>query len=926
MFLHLLYPADEQIYKSEDAFYDSFCIVPKTVGIISKKLYFYDLNIKNKVMKRKFILIVLFCFPCFVLAQLHDDFSDGSFISNPSWIGDTTKFRIENGILRLNDSQPGQAYLSTASSLIDDACWEFWIRLAFSPTSSNHPRIYIVSDSPNLQGPLNGYFIRIGKDGSDNKRIYFFRQDGEVLTELLSGSMNLATGTNNVMRIRVIRDSSGNWQILADPAGGKTFLAQGAVMDNTHQNTEWFGINCIYTVTNATRFYFDDFYAGKTIPEDAPLQVDMVKAVSASSLEIHFNRAVDQVSARNIYHYEIIGGVGNPLIASTEPANPHIVTLIFASHFSTNQLYKLRINHVADLQGNLLEEVVREFVFHQPSRFDVVFNELMVDPVPVVGLPAYEYIELFNTTGQPVCLEGWELQYSTTRRVLPAAGIPARGYLLLVGEAAYPYLESFGNVLAVPGLSPTALVNSGTTLMLYDQHGNLISWVTYSPKWYQDPSRSQGGWSLEKIDPDNFCQEQQNWRASSDPRGGTPAAANSVLGVNPDKERPYVLRAGYEDVQKITLVFSEAMDEASVSHPEGYRIYPLPPDKNWEPHPLSAHALAPGFSRVELLIGQPLQQGVHYEIQANTSMKDCAANSLGKNTARVAVPQPADSLDLLINEVLFNPGKGGARYVELFNRTQGKVIDLKEHVISSLDTLGNYLTSIRPISSESVLFFPGTYMVLTPDPEIVKKQYMTPNPDGFIITENLPGMTNTGGIVVIADRSLRIQDMLVFHEDMHSPLLSARSGVSLERLNPDRPTGDPSNWHSAARAAGFGTPGFRNSQFSPNLQAQKDPVELYPKVFSPDGDGQDDILQLSYSFDIPGRIANIRIFDSRGRMIRFLKKGELLATQGVITWDGTTDDKAKAAMGIYLIHLEVFDESGQADHYQKTAVLTRSSR
>jgi hypothetical protein len=868
------------------------------------------------------LALLLFC-PFWVLGQFSDDFSDGDFTSNPTWVGDTDKFIVENAVLRLNDNQAGQAYLATQSTVIDDTQWEFWIRLAFTPSNNNHPKIYLVSDSQDLHGALNGYFIRIGKDGGDNKRIYFYRQDGTTAVELMAGASNLATGTNNMIRIRALRDDAGNWEFWADPAGGRLFIPQGDVTDNTHTSTNWFGVHCTYTVSNANRFYFDDFYVGDIIPDTAPPQVNFINVVSANTLDVHFSKVVETVSAEKVTNYFVNRGIGAPLVANRNPQSPNIVRLLFAGTFEENLLHELHIMNVEDYNGNVIAPFIGEFVLYRATRFDVVFNELMVDPTPEVALPPYEYIELYNTTDFPINIEGWILQHAATQRLLPFGEIPPRGYIVLTTETAFPHLQHFGNVVAVPGLSGTALTNAGATLLLFDQDEQLVSFVSYTDQWYQNPAKANGGWSLEKIDPYNFCQGRANWRASEDPRGGTPGEPNSIMGNNPDTTRPRLVRAGFVDESAITLFFSEPMDEFTLLPTEHYMLMPENQDagQNWDSTPVAVEPLMPDFSMVRLHFAQPMEQGIIYKVTAGNPITDCAGNALDGNSARVAIPQPADSLDMVINEVLFNAPTGGVRYIEFYNRSQNKVIDLKDHIISSKDTVQNFLTTIREISQESFLFFPGTYVVVTPNPELVKQHYMTNNPDGFIRTDGFPSMTNTSGVVVLAKKSHQIIDMFAYHENMHLPLLTSRSGVALERLNPNRPTQDRSNWHSAAQNVGFGTPAYRNSQYTADLVVQEDPIEIYPEVFSPDGDGHDDLLNIGYTFAEPGYVANISIFDSRGRLIRRLKQGELLATTGVITWDGTTDDFQKAPIGIYIIHVEVFDVNGNVRNYRKTAVL-----
>ncbi len=864
-------------------------------------------------MERKLLLLALITLPHLLVAQFTDDFSDGDFTQNPTWFGNTDKFIVEDQVLRLNDNQAGQSWLATASSVMDETQWEFWVRLAFTPSDNNHPRIYLVSDSDNLSGPLNGYYIRIGKNGTDNKRLYFYRQSGETSVELLEGATNIATATNNRLRIKATRDNSGNWEFWADPTGREFFLPQGSVTDNEYTDTQYFGILCNYTISNSSGFYFDDFYVGDIIEDTTIPEIISFNPTDPNTLELTFNKGIEPNTAQNVNNYAVNKGIGPPAIAISPDESPNRVILIFAQSFTQAEQYTLSVLNIEDYLGNVMAPFTGNFTWYVPQKHDVVFNEIMANPTPEIGLPAHEYIELYNTSDFSINLQGWTFQHGTTQREITEGIIPPGGYIVLTHPGALNALEGFGNLVAIPGLSTTALTNAGTLLVLYNKNGDLISWVRYSDTWYRDPSKANGGWALEKIDPYNFCEGAGNWKASTDSRGGTPGEPNSVMANNPDTDAPFVLRAGYIDPNHIRIFFSESMASENMADSENYTL------SNFPGTVTTVNIHYPEANRADLILSESMQPGMIYEVVVSESLTDCAGNHLSGNRARFGMPEEADSMDVVINEILFNPPDRGVRYVELYNRSQ-KIIDMKDYTLSSQDTITNTLSGIREISAESWLLFPNDYMVLTPDPKVVQSQYMTNNPMNFV-PMTLSSMTNTRGIVVFASKGQQIIDMFIYHEDMHYVLLTDKKGVALERLNYHRPTQSRSNWHSAAQSAGFGTPGYKNSQFTLDPEGRQEVFELYPRVFSPDNDGHDDLLNIAYTLDTPGYTANISIFDSRGRRVRILSRSELLATEGIITWDGATDDNQKADVGIYIVHIELFDPQGNVRNYRKTAVL-----
>jgi len=190
----------------------------------------------------------------------------------------------------------------------------------------------------------------------------------------------------------------------------------------------------------------------------------------------------------------------------------------------------------------------------------------------------------------------------------------------------------------------------------------------------------------------------------------------------------------------------------------------------------------------------------------------------------------------------------------------------------------------------------------------------------MIEPDNLPSLPDDEGIVIITDNKLNILDEFHYCEDIHFKLLNSGEGVSLERINSERPTNDPNNWHSASEDCNFATPGYRNSQHN-EYEPGKKQITVNPEIFSPDNDGYNDYVNIFYRFDEPGCIASITVFDSKGRIIKRLVKNTLLGTDGVFMWDGINENNTRAHAGIYLIYSEIFDLNGKIYKFKNICVL-----
>jgi hypothetical protein len=171
---------------------------------------------------------------------------------------------------------------------------------------------------------------------------------------------------------------------------------------------------------------------------------------------------------------------------------------------------------------------------------------------------------------------------------------------------------------------------------------------------------------------------------------------------------------------------------------------------------------------------------------------------------------------------------------------------------------------------------------------------------------------------MIADSS-KVIDAMRYDAKMHSAMLNTVSGVSLERISSERPSGEDTNWHSAAETAGFGTPGYKNSQ---NDDGKADnEISIDPEVFTPNNDGIDDYLNIRYKFDEAGYVANVYIYSSSGKFVRRLANNVTIGTEGAFSWDGKDENNKLSNAGIYIIVVEIFNLQGKIKQYKKTGTL-----
>jgi Lamin Tail Domain/CHU_C Type IX secretion signal domain/Bacterial Ig-like domain len=547
------------------------------------------------------------------------------------------------------------------------------------------------------------------------------------------------------------------------------------------------------------------------------------------------------------------------------------------------------------------------------ARYNLVINELMADPGPQVGLPNNEWIEIRNVSATAFNLAGWRIGDAGGQSgPMPSFTLLPDSFVIVCTSGAVALMSAFGPAIAVTGFP--SLDNTGDVIFLKSPQNRIIHAVSYSDAWYGNELKKEGGWSLEMIDPKNPCSGSGNWTASVSIHGGTPGKINSVNASNTDTDAPGVLRAFAIDSVNISLVFDEPLDSLKASIAAHYSI------SDGIGTAQSVTVLQPVFDRVILKLANPLARNKIYSITV-TGITDCVSNLIGPNNkVRVGLAENADRMDIVLNEILFNPASNGTDYVEIYNRS-GKVIDLKQLHIANRSSSGA-ISNIKQLSADNYLLFPGDFMVITEDPAIVKRDFITLNMDAFTKLASMPSFNDDMGDVLILNAQGKIVDELQYDEKWHFKLIDNREGVALERVDQNAPTQNAANWHSAAGSVGYGTPTYKNSQYRLDQQTQGF-LTVAPAVISPDNDGRDDFLTIEYDLPSPGYVANITVFDAAGRTVRYLQRNALCGIKGNFRWDGLGEKDQRLPTGIYIIHSALFNLDGKKKQFKNVVVVAR---
>jgi len=529
-----------------------------------------------------------------------------------------------------------------------------------------------------------------------------------------------------------------------------------------------------------------------------------------------------------------------------------------------------------------------------------------MDPEPTVGLPAVEYIELYNRSQETCSLKGWTLYYGEKAYAFPAVTIEPKNFRILCSKTAAAMFSS--NIPVVAFESFPILGNSGKQIYLLNEKKELVCFLEYSPEWHSDAFKAKGGWSLECIDLDNLSGDASNWTSSTNVNGGTPGNTNSVASLNPDESKPLVTGVFIPSPLQIEMSFSKSLNTTILK--SFFQI------KSGDFDISSVISDFPANRTVTIHLNEAMSKGTIYDLSIS-GLTDVSGLLLEDTLLSFGLPEPPDFFDLSLNEVLFNPLPGGVDYVEFVNISD-KCVDLSQVWLSSKKPDGSLNEGTR-LTVKPMPCLPGSYWLVSVCKDSVVAMNDFKAISHSIDLADFPSLPDDSGNVLLVTNSAQVVDEMNYQEKMHYALITQREGVSLEKMNPMFSSLDSESWTSASTTSNYGTPGFPNSQYRILNLADSEGFHVKKSWLTTDNNGFDDGIEIVYQV-AESTMVSLIIYDLNGRIVKDLVKNELLNTNGSVYWDGTANDRSVVPFGRYVLYIECFTPSGHV--FKKRFVLT----
>ncbi len=776
--------------------------------------------------------------------------------------------------------------------------FSFRIRHGFDPSSQNNWQValgaeFLAGADPDEDPPrlLEGMVLGVNYTGSDDLVKIWRVEEGDAEV-LFSSSLNyqeqVGTELSPLFVLQGDGDGGLDLSVSIHPDSGEP-VHLGSFRAGNFQWGRQLVVRYRYTALRDRGLWLDHLVLQGCFERDTvPPRVIHAVVLNERTLKLEFSETVRD-PAPGLFR---LGPVGDS--TGRMPANVSVedqsLELFFEETIPNRVPRLLRIGGVEDADGNRSRDTVVEVMRNEARWGDLVMNEVMADPDPAVRLTE-EYLELYNRSGFPLNLEGWILQVNERTYLLESSILlPLCGEIPEMGTA--PMTLSPGGYAVLHGVT---LPNDGATLSLHSPEGHLVHAAAYRVPWDGPDWKKEGGWSLESPDPELVCGTSSNWQYSTDPDGGTPCRPNSVEETRSDVEAPVMLYTGLGEAGELLIHYDETIC-LPPDIPSAFRLDPgdAGPDSVW---------LVPPLHQVlRLHFPEDFREWPHYRLSVS-GIGDCRGNQAGEERVEAgALTLPGTGM-VVINEIMFDPEEGKAEYVELFLRGERPLdlMDLSIHLVEE----GGVPDHPLALSPHSRLFLPGQYLVLTPSAGQLMHGYGLETSGQWVEVEGWPGLKNSSGKIILTDRAGSVVDEAVYRDDMHMELLADPRGISLERVTTRGAGTNPDNWHSAASAAGYATPGKENSQSLSEGYPDR-LLEVYPQVFSPDNDGYNDLLTVTISTGSPGWVIGVFITDLQGHRIRELANNHLAGPVQTYSWDGEGGNGSLQPMGFYVVHARGF--------------------
>lgn len=514
-----------------------------------------------------------------------------------------------------------------------------------------------------------------------------------------------------------------------------------------------------------------------------------------------------------------------------------------------------------------------------------------------------EFIEIYNNSDSTVDLSGWAIADNAETDLL----IKYHGFtdMLLkpfsycvVMDSSY-YLNSTEYEDLIPDSVLRVMINDGSmgqyglsnsydeTIKLFDPDSILTDSVTY------DCTQTEG-YTYERT-----SYTLPVWARSTVMRG-TPGFRNSVMPFENDIRLTLSSMPGTIDPSGYNT-FVATVTNTGLNTVNGFAL-------NWFVNGVSDDSFV---STADLASGGSVDvpADIFFRRSGTTMVMFVAETDLESNvednTVSAEVFVPYISPPLTINEFMKNPSAGRCEYIEICNISD-EIANLGDFGLSD-ENKGNIV--LFPDSPAA----PGSFIVMAKDSLIYN--FSSVLNSSVFVESDLPALNNTDDTIYILSRTGSVVDSVLYSD------LDDDDGRSIEKINPAFSSANLNNW---VYCVTDGTPTRENSVY----QATEDigstaHFKISPKTATPNGDGDEDNLLISYEFDSAYIYLTVKIYNIKGQLIAMPLNGDYSSSSGNVVWNCRSESGKVIDTGAYICLLKAKDDNGKVKELKEAFYIAK---
>ncbi len=793
-------------------------------------------------------------------AQVIDSFDDGNFNENPKWFGDTLNYIINaDSSLQINaPAVSGISTIYTGNESILNASFTFKVHLDFNPSSQNYLRIFLQLPTEDFEAG-NAVFLQIG-DSQDRISLYH-RNNGDS-DVLIQSSTGVTNNSSNTVECNITRSGSGLWEVSYNINEGG-WINIGQNYEFSLLSTGYFGFDCHYTSTRSTKFQFDDItISGDPFMDITPPKVRDFEMLDSFRVSLKFDEPMDEltISAQSFN----FSNSNIPLDIQYDPLDTSLA--FYVDGLDWNQPVSVKFEEWKDRSGNVIADTSFSLRWQKILPGDILFSEVMFDPSPAVYLPEFEYLELYINTDYPLRTDGIRLIIDGKDCLFPIGQLNG-GELYVLGDA-YPYNGIVDSLHYVNISNLPSLGNSEGYLSLWSPRNVFVNGFSYK-KDSHDPSKQNGGWSLELTNHDNYCYIGESWRSSENEKGGSPGAFSVNETSTVEKTIEYEVEV--VDSQEIKLHSNFLFEGEEWVEDANFVI-------NGEFRVKSVQRISEKILKLRTF--HPLEPRTNLQLGIIFSLENCIGQIEHGILTEFQMPEAPTYKDVYVSELLFDPLEKENKYIEFIHDAEAP-IDCYDLLLGQ-KTEGDEEWDFYAVSAFHHLWNPNTYLVVSSSIEEWEKIHDCADEALYIEMSSFPSLPKIGARCGLFRRNQIALDTFCYSEDWHADYLIDYKGVSLERVDLLAETCGEHAWGSASELDEFGTPGCINS-----YQKELAPVSrlsLSSDIIS----SQLGIYQTIITFQLLSEEESLTllVYNLDGLLLDVLARNKYVLGVGNVAWSG----------------------------------------